>query len=87
MPNARQRGTGVRVRSQAKAAAADTLLWAAQQEREAYDRATLAQRALPKWAWRRRRRLTKERFQTLVHYMQAITAAQDVAKKGRYVKP
>jgi hypothetical protein len=83
--NARQRGTGVRVRSEAKAAAADRLLLAAQDERTMYDGYTAAFNATPKWRFRRRRRLKDNRFTCAVRFMQAITAAQDVAKKGRYV--
>lgn len=86
MGNARQRGTGVRIRSEAKAAAADRLLLAAQQEREHYDNLTLGYTALPKRRFIRRRRIKEQRFTALVRYMQAITAAQDVAKKGKSVE-
>lgn len=85
MPKTRQRGTGVRVRSEAKAAAADRLLLAAQEAREQYDYLTEGYRALPKRRVIRRRRVKEARFLAAVRHMQAITAAQDVAKKGRYV--
>lgn len=85
MANARQkRGSDLRIRSQAKAQAADRLLLAAQEAREAYDHLTLGYNALPKRRWIRRRRVREARFTAAVRHMQAIVAAQDIAKKGRY---
>lgn len=86
MANARQRGTGVRIRSEAKAAAADRLLMAAQEKREHYDLLTTGYNALPKRRFIRRHRVKEARFAALVRYMQAITAAQEIAKKGRHVE-
>ena len=85
MPNHRQKIQGVRVRSEAKMAAADRLLLAAQECREAYDAYTIDYAQTPKWRWRRRRALREARLNAAVRHLQAITSAQDIAKKGRYV--
>lgn len=84
MPNARQRGTGVRIRSEAKAQAADRWLLVAQSERQHYDEMTRALSETAKWRWLRRRKINRFRFVALRKFMQAITAAQEIAKKGRY---
>ena len=86
MAKTRQRGTGVRSRSEAKAAAADRLLLAAQDQREHYDLLTEGFNALSKRRFIRRRRIKEARFTALVRYMQAITAAQDIAHKGKDVE-
>jgi hypothetical protein len=64
-------------------AAADTLLSAAADERLAYHFHTQALRDTPRWRLRRRRKLQAARVRALLRYMQAITAAQDVARKGK----
>lgn len=86
MANARQRGTGVRIRSEAKAAAADRLLLAAQDESYAFQGLKHDFLQTPKWKVRKRRRLRASIVLTLERYHAAVTAAQDVAKKGRYVE-
>lgn len=85
MPNARQRGTGVRVRSEAKAALADRLLMAAQEQAAVHDLVAAELDLLPFWRLGRRRTLAKRRVTCLERYMQAIREAQDVARKGRHV--
>lgn len=78
-------GTGVRVRSEAKAQAADRLLLEAQNQGELYDQAKAEHEATPKWRFRRRRHLER---QCLIHasrHLLAIRAAQEIAKKGKYV--
>lgn len=85
MANARQRGSDLRIRSEAKAAAADKLLLAAQIERETYDTWTTELNETPRWRWRRRRKIQAQRFDCLWRFMGAITSAQHIAKKGRYV--
>lgn len=86
MANHRQkRGTGVRIRSEAKAHVADRLLLAAQMERDTYDHWTEIFAKLPKRLWVQRRRAKEQRFLAAVRHMQAIRSAQDVAKKNRHV--
>ena len=84
MAKTRQRGTGVRVRSEAKAALADQLLYEAQQHREAYEECDAMYRATPKWRWRRRRAIRLNAFLAAIRHLKSITAAQEIAKKGRY---
>ena len=85
MGKGRQRGTGVRIRSEAKAAAADRLLLAAQEQAELHDNVQAQLALIPWWRPRLRRRAKRLRVLALERYMQSIRAAQDVAKKGRYV--
>ena len=85
MPNARQRGTGVRIRSEAKAAAADRLLLAAQEAAQDYDIAKLRYEQTPKWRFRRRRRFERGCLIHASRHLTAIRAAQDIAKKGKFV--
>lgn len=86
MPNQRQRGTGVRIRSEAKAAAADRLLLVAQEEAALFDAAKGHFEAIPAWRFRRRRAAERRALLHAVRHMQAIRAAQDIAKKGRHVE-
>lgn len=86
MAKARQRGTGVRIRSEAKAAAADRLLLAAQDESYVYQGLKVDYDSTPRWRLRRRYKLRMAGAQALERYHTAITAAQDIAKKGRHVE-
>lgn len=86
MANHRQRGSDLRIRSEAKAAAADRLLLVAQEEAALFDAAKGHFEAIPAWRFRRRRATERRALLHAVRHMQAIRAAQDVAKKGRYVE-
>ena len=85
MGRGRQRGTGVRVRSEAKAAAADRLLLAAQEQAALYDLRKAEYDLIPKWRWRKRQQKRALLYIAAARHMHAIRAAQDVAKKGKYV--
>lgn len=86
MANHRQRGSGVRIRSEAKAAAADRLLLAAQQESEYLATLNTELAICPKRRFLMRRKIRAELLLTLQRYHTAITAAQDIAQKGRYAR-
>jgi hypothetical protein len=82
----RQRGTGVRIRSEAKAAAADRLLLAAKGADSEARRARGELTLISRWRRRRWRRKQAEYVLWLERFHAAITSAQDIAKKGRYVE-
>jgi hypothetical protein len=86
MPKTRQRGTGVRIRSEAKAAAADRLLMAAQEGAAAYDYLVAQHETCPKWKWLRRRRNKAKQFVVLREHLNAVRSAQEIARKGREVE-
>lgn len=73
-----KRTTRIPIRGE-KLEAADRLLAAAKEQRILYDGLTVERSAMPLWKPRLRRRNKALRFQALVRYMQAITAAQDLA--------
>jgi hypothetical protein len=66
-------------------AACDNLLAAAKDQQYVYEGLTHDYSQCPKWRLKQRRSLRDRRFLALVRYMQAVTAAQDLANKRQRI--